>query len=221
MKIPRCDLDSPKSVLRNQGWGQAYRLTENGPAFDGSPESLISIIKWLGVESGARWKPTPSSTYCNVYATDFCHACGVYLPRVWWSKEAEADLQSGKEVKAVYGKTAFELSANALYRWLDGPISSSMGWTRTSSVTEAQRSANSGSPVVICARKKIDSSPGHVSVLAPECGGLTAERIGDEVKRPVQSQAGAKNEELGLAGGWWEMKDMAEWGIWVHDSTFV
>lgn len=221
MSIPRCELDSPNSVLRSQSWGQAYRLTEKGPNFDGSPESITSIIKWLGVESGARWKPTASSTFCNVYATDFCNACGVYLPRVWWSKDAESDLISGREVKPVYGKNAYELSANALYKWLASDHSSSMGWTRTSSVTEAQKAANSGSPVVICARKKIESSPGHISVLAPECEVLKAERVGNEVTRPVQSQAGAKNEELGLASHWWEMKEMAEWGIWVHDLACV
>ena len=30
------------------------------------------------------------------------------------------------------------------------------------------------------------------------------------------AEAGAKNEELGVASSWWESKDMAEWGIWIY-----
>lgn len=216
-----CDLEPPAQVLRSYNWSQAYRLTEKGPEYDVSAESILQIINWLDVEKGKRWQPTKSATFCNVYATDFAHACGAYLPRVWWTPDAEKLILSGKAVKAEYGKTAAELSANSLFRWLAGPHSEWFGWKRTVSFTEAQNAVNLGSPAVVCARKKVDSSPGHISVVAPETPDLQAKRSNGEVELFVQSQAGAKNEVRALAGSWWDMKEMAEWGIWIRETVKI
>jgi hypothetical protein len=180
---------------------------------------MVDIIRWLGVEKGGRWTPKPGTTYCNVYATDFAHACGVYLPRVWWTSSAEATLSSGGSVAASYVTTAQELSANALFRWLAGPHSAEFGWRRTASLTDAQAAANGGQPAVICCRKKVESSPGHIAVVAPESHVLGAKRdpASGEVILPVLSQAGARNQELGIATSWWTSPDMAEWGAWYQD----
>ena len=216
-QLPRCDVTPSGSVLRANAWGQAFRLTEVAPHYDGSVDSVHQIIKWLGVEKGGRWKPIPGSTYCNVYATDFAHACGVFLPRVWWNSSAESALVAGKDVKPEYGKTVMELSANALFRWLNGPHSDSFHWKKTMSLTDAQGAANCGLPVVICCRKKVESSPGHIAVVAPETDVIKAKRDDNgDVLLPVLSQAGAKNEELGVASSWWESRDMAEWGVWMY-----
>lgn len=199
-------------------------MTEVPPRYDASPASIHAIISWLDVERGARWRPKPGTTYCNVYATDFAHACGAYLPRVWWNMSAEKLLAGGVVVKPSYASTVMELSANALYRWLSGPHSSTFGWRRTASLTVAQEGANRGAPVVLCCRKKVEFSPGHIAVVAPESDVVKATRdASGEVVLPVLSQAGAKNEELGVAGNppWWTSKDMAEWGIWVHDPICV
>ena len=52
MGIPSCDLVPSGAVLRANAWGQAFRLTEAGPSYDGSVDSVHQIIKWLGVEIG-------------------------------------------------------------------------------------------------------------------------------------------------------------------------
>lgn len=221
-QIVRCDLSSAAPVLRANSWGQAYRLTETPPPYDGSAASIHAIISWLGVEKGGRWKPQPGTTYCNVYATDFAHACRVYLPRVWWNAASESALAAGRATSPVYGKTVVELSANALFRWLAGPHSTAFGWQRSSSLTAAQDAANGGLPVVLCCRKKIESSPGHIAVVAPELASIIAVRdSAGEVTLPVLSQAGARNEELGVAKPWWLSPDMAEWGVWIHDPVCV
>ena len=219
-QLPKCDLAASTVVLRSNSWGHAYRLTEKSPSFDHTPVSIHEIIKWLGVEKGDRWKPKPGSTYCNVYATDFAHACGVYLPRVWWNSSSESKLSSGMQVSPTYNGTVIELSANALFRWLSGPHSSTFGWRRVFSFTEAQSAADIGIPVVICARKKSEASPGHIAVIAPESDVVKPVRnASGEVVLPVLSQAGAKNEELGVASAWWTSSDMAEWGMWICDSA--
>jgi hypothetical protein len=183
---------------------------------------MHAIIHWLGVEKGKRWQPKPGTTYCNVYATDFSHACGAYLPRVWWTQSAETTLTSGGAVNPVYSSTAIELSANGLFRWLAGPHSATFGWQRSTSLDDAQMAANRGQPVVLCCRKKVEASPGHIAVIAPESATVTAKRDSNGiVLLPVMSQAGGKNVELDVATSWWTSPDMAEWGIWIHDPACV
>ena len=220
MTIPKCELTTSSSVLRSNDWTYAFRLTEPSPHYDRTPEAIHAIIKWLGVERGKRWKPRPGATYCNVYATDFANACGVYLPRVWWMPAAERDLLAGKSVTAAYGTTAMEMSANSLFRWLSGPHSGQFGWLRLDDLSGAQNLANGGHPVVICCRKKVEASPGHIAVVAPETDSVRAVRDGEgNVLLPVLSQAGARNEELGVASSWWDSPDMAEWGAWANHSS--
>lgn len=221
-QLPRCDLTPPSPILRANDWGHPYRLTESSPLYDSTPASVHAIINWLDVERGGRWRPKPGVTYCNVYATDFSHACGVYLPRVWWSSTAESSLAAGNSVVPSYGKTVVELSANGLFRWLAGPHSSTFGWQRTDSLTTAQQAANGGLPVVLCCRKKVEASPGHIAVVAPETSTTTALRdAAGDVVVPVTSQAGAKNFKLGVTTSWWTASDMAEWGLWIHDPICV
>lgn len=222
--IPRCDLARPPvQIARANNWGQAYRLTDTGcPAYDGSADSLLSIFGWMGVERGLRWKPQGGTTFCNVYATDVANACGVFLPRLWWVPAAIKSFQGGIPVGAVIGKTAIELSANALYRWLAGPYSDDFGWRRAADLEEAQAAANNGRPVVICARKTNEAHAGHIAVIAPESDRCRARRAPDgTIIAPVQSQAGATNREISNVGPWWTGtgSGMAEWGAWINDSA--
>jgi len=107
---------------------------------DGS--DLVRIVRYLSVETSARYKPAGGLTYCNIYATDYCYCFGVYLPRVWWNDLALADFILGKEVKPVYNKTVVELNANALHLWLV-QFGERFGW-RAATVEELQTAANSG-----------------------------------------------------------------------------
>lgn len=201
---------------RTSTTGRAYPLREaDMPAHDGSPESTLAIIRWLGVERGPRWDRTKpgNSTYCNVYAHDLCGLLGAYVPRVWWFAPTTSDAAT-----AVYDKTVGEQSANALYRWLEA-YSQHFGWRRTTSLDDAQQAANVGRAVVICARRTIEAASGHISVVAPESARCEAVRAAGKVVLPVQSQAGWKNVELGTIHAWWRGAEFVAWGIWIHDPN--
>ena len=43
---------------------------------------LARIIGFLAVESSRRYQPTPSTTFCNIYAYDYCCLAGVCTPGV-------------------------------------------------------------------------------------------------------------------------------------------
>lgn len=205
-------------VKRTNGNGRAYRLSESSaPTHDGSPESTLAIVSWLAVEQHERWRPGGGQTFCNVYATDVAWLMGAYLPRVWWLPAALAEFARGTTPTVRYAATVGELSANALFRWLD-QWSMHFGWRRSVSMDEAQLAANRGHCVVICARHKVEVSSGHISCVAPESDRARALRDGQGVLLPVQSQAGGRNVELGVTppGAWWLSGSFAEWGIWIH-----
>lgn len=171
----------------------------NMPKSDGTPESLHAIIKWLNVTKSARYQRTPKDTFCNIYAYDYAYLCGAYLPRVWWSAKALADMKKGIDVGVQYGKTVFEQNANALYDWFR-LVSGSMGWCKIESKTEAQKLANEGKCVIMVGARTGRKGSGHITAIVPETDkhkaigtkGIGTERI---VTVPLQSQAGAVNFE--------------------------
>lgn len=198
-------------VLRANAWGQAYRLTEAPPS-----REPIELVRWLAVDKHARYRAIAGTTYCNVYAHDYCNLRGAYLPRVWWGQSVR--FVAGVAPSAVLGKTVFELSANALFEWLDAR-SADFGWRRLQNVDEAQSAANANEVVVICARRKLATAPGHIAVVLPE-GPLTAIRERGDVVKPVQSQAGGRNFVMEVPGKWWLGPEMAEWGAWAHPASY-
>lgn len=208
------------SASRQNSAARAYRLNENGaPEHDGSPESTLRIIEWLGVERHARWLPGGGVTCCNILAHDLTGILGAFIPRVWWLPNALARIAAGEEVAPVYAVTVGELSANALYAWLE-KWSHHYGWQRTDSLDEAQDAANDGRAVVICAPNRNPVASGHISCVAPESSRCRA--IRDALGRvvvPVQSQAGGRNVELGTKphpGAWWLSPTFQVYGFWVH-----
>lgn len=216
-KVPEAHLPASGKTLRANDWGQAFRLTEAPPNFDGSVKSVLDIVSWLGVEKNGRWRPKSGATYCNVYAHDLCGAIGAYVPRVWWTKAALKKLECGEDVRPTYAVTVCELSANDLYRWFVdwGP---SFGWRRVKTLDEAQALANAGHAAVICARNRVESASGHISVIVGESDRLAAKRdFSGAVVLPVQSQAGGKCYELSHISAWWTSSTFAEFGFWVHD----
>ena len=78
-----------------------------------------AIVAYLDVEASLRYRAAGGRTYCNVYACDYCGLAGVYLPRAWWTGDALGRITAGESVGVSYGKTVRELSANALYDWLE------------------------------------------------------------------------------------------------------
>lgn len=182
-------------------------------------KELADIISWLAVDNPKhlRYSPKNGSTFCNIYAHDFCHLAGIYLPRVWWSQAAIVDLTKGKLVQPAYGKTIDELRANDLFLWLRdfGP---GFGWRQTSTLTKLQTEVNQGAIGLIVARRVQNGKPGHIIVVVPEISSSTAQRdaIGNVIS-PLQSQAGSTNFQYGTGKrDWWKGVQFAESAFWLH-----
>jgi hypothetical protein len=180
---------------------------------------LAALIDWLAVDKSThkRYKPTTNSTFCNIYAHDYCHLAGVYLPRVWWGAAAIEKLAQGQTVAPLLGNTIDEQRANDLFRWLRD-FGMRFGWRQTGSLTKLQLEVNQGAIGVIVARRKNDGLSGHIAMVVPETDEHTARRDGaGEVTAPLQSQAGRNNFRYGNGGpNWWKGQQFAESAFWIH-----
>jgi hypothetical protein len=190
-----------------------------GASPDDLRQELAAIIDWLAVDNPAhrRYQPGNKSTFCNIYAHDYCHLAGAYLPRVWWTQAALVDLAQGKPVQPLYGKTIEELRANDLFRWLRdfGP---GFGWRQTSTLTKLQTEVNQGALGLIVARRQQEGLSGHIVAVVPETNTQKAKRhaTGDVIA-PVQSQAGMTNFRYGTGKqDWWKGAQFADSAFWLH-----
>ncbi|NUO77020.1 MAG: hypothetical protein HOQ32_13505 [Lysobacter sp.] len=215
----------PGTVTRRRDAAGAHSLNEDGqPERSGANapelrEDLGRIIDWLAVDKPThkRYQPHSGLTFCNIYAHDYCHLAGVYLPRVWWNARAIERLRGGQPVEALIGNTIFEMRANDLFRWLRdfGP---EFGWRQIASPTRLQEEANQGAVALIVARRKIEGKSGHILPVVPETETQRAHRTASgEVDRPLQSQAGVSNFRYGTStANWWKDERFAESAFWVH-----
>jgi len=179
--------------------------------------SLGRIITYLDVERGARYQPTVTSTFCNIYAYDYCYLAGVYLPRVWWTNSALVQLARGTAVAVRYGDTVHELNANSLFSWLVD-MGSQFGWRRIFDLDEMQAHANAGGVGVICAQRTELNRSGHIVAVVPETAAQSAARTGGRVVRPLQSQAGRQNfRYTNGPRAWWQGAEFREFGFFVAD----
>jgi len=173
------------------------------------------VLEALDVEHSARYRPADGRTYCNIYATDFAHACGLFLPRTWWLETAITRLRAGEAVKPVYGETVVELNANALHVWLEA-WGAAYGWRRAANPTELQRVVNPGTIGLITAARTDPSRSGHITVCLPERGDRRAAYLPDgSVMGPLQSQAGTVNRRY-QTSVWWTGKQFRAHGFWVR-----
>lgn len=177
--------------------------------------AIAKIIQFLDVEHSARYRPKSTSTYCNIYAYDFCYLTGVYVPRVWWNTRAVIDLRAGKKITAQYGTTVNEMNANALYNWLSdfGP---EFGWKRSFDLDELQNAANQGKIGIICAIRKNLNESGHICAVVPETAAAKATRVAGKVSVPLQSQAGRTNKAY-FSSKWWSAAYYRAFGFWIHE----
>jgi hypothetical protein len=218
--IPAVHLaENTSGSKRSLATGRAYPLGElDRPArTSAKPKELERIVRYLNVESNARYTRTPGSTFCNVYAHDYCYLAGVYLPRVWWTQPARREIAAGRTPPVKYGETVTELNANALHTWLRD-FGTSFGWTPAASLDQLQTAANSGQVSLICAQRTQLSKPGHIAVVVPESvPPQVAERAGAAILLPLQSQAGARNFCFSCKPGkWWEGAQFQGFGFWIH-----
>lgn len=205
-----------KATGRRNATNWANPLGEAGQP--GRSAGIDAIVRYLNVETSTRYVQRFDATYCNVYAHDVCYLAGVYLPRVWWMPKALAQIAAGQDVAVQYGVTVAEQNANALYAWLR-KHGGEFGWYSVDSLEALQDAANQGKLGVICAQRKVLSAPGHISiVVAEQPPSLTAERVNDNVRLPLQSQAGARNFCFSRGTGeWWKGTQFQAHGFWVHD----
>ena len=180
---------------------------------------LATIIDYLAVDkvAHARYQPRNGATFCNIYAHDFCHLAGLFLPRVWWTPDAVERLTRGEAVEPRLGSTIDEQRANDLFRWLRafGPR---FGWRQAGSLTELQTEANVGAVGVIVARRKIEGKSGHITIVVPETDEDRAKRDATgAVTAPLQSQAGVRNFRYGTSSpNWWNGEQFADSAFWIH-----
>ena len=190
-----------------------------GTTADELRQELAAIVAWLAPDKAAhkRYQPRDGLTFCNIYAHDFCHLAGIYLPRVWWTSSAIAILSIGGSVEPKLGNTITEQRANDLFRWLRD-FGLSFGWRQTGSLTKLQMEVNQGAVGLIVAQRKQDGRPGHISIVVPETTKFAAKRSTDgEVVAPLQSQAGATNFSYGTGkAGWWTDSQFSEAAFWLH-----
>lgn len=204
---------------RAQPVGESPRPTRNPAApADDRVSQLGAIVAWLAVDTSRRYQREALTTYCNVYAADFCYLAGVYLPRTWWTASALMAMASGAAVPpAQYDVTVREMRADDLYQWLCdfGP---SFGWRRVFDATAMQNAANGGGLGIICADRAEAGKPGHIAVVVPETAIAQAARDPDgNVTRPLQSQAGGQNFRYTTGSrAWWEDVKFRAYGFFVH-----
>jgi hypothetical protein len=180
---------------------------------------IYRIIKFLDVEHSLRYQKTTQSTYCNIYAYDFCELAQAYMPRVWWTSKTLMDFAklNGHNPAPAYAKNVLELNANSLYDWFN-EWSDDFGWTRTYDLTDLQNKVNQGRVGIVCAKRKNVSRSGHITCVIPEANGYSAVRNGAVVVAPLQSQAGAKNRSY-FSDNWWGRlsSEFSNVGYWWHE----
>jgi hypothetical protein len=212
-------------ITRRVGAADAFSLNEpKQPARSGdTPEalrqSIDAIVVYLDCEkpSHLRYARHEGRTFCNIYAHDFCHLAGVYLPRVWWTGNAIEKLARGERVEPKLESTISEQRANDLFRWLRD-FGLRFGWRQTGTPTKLQNEVNQGAIGLVVARRVDDGKPGHITIVVPETGTGQARRDGTgEVIAPLQSQAGRINfrRSTGTAN-WWKSADFADVAFWLH-----
>jgi len=213
-------LQTNDRILRSQTGGRAFPLNEDGrPRRDGTTAAdragqLGDIINWLRVDQSRRYLPVGGTTFCNIYAYDYCYLAGVYLPRVWWTRNAIATLASGGQVSPQYGTTVTELNANSIYNWFE-EFGANFGWLRTFDLTVLQDAANAGKVCIINGQRTDLNRPGHICPVVPEVQSHAAVRRGGAVTTPLQSQAGASNFRYG-GRVWWTGAQFRRFAFWVH-----
>lgn len=182
-------------------------------------DCLVRLAQYLEPDKSShlRYKPSGGTTYCNIYAHDFCNLAGVFLPRVWWKPEALTKIEAGENVKAAYGTTVNEIRANELHDWFE-EYGEAFGWSAATDATELQDAANQGKTAVIVAKRWNTGKSGHITMVIPEHAGFSAARDGNgAVLRPVESQAGSANYTAVVKSNrWWLGQQFQSHGFWIN-----
>jgi hypothetical protein len=209
--IPEAHLITSRVIMRGSIQGRAYPLNEptlkksNLPdlSTEDKKQAIHSKLDFLDVEHSVRYIPAGNSTFCNIYATDLAYCLGLYVPRVWWTNNALANIAKGKKVDAVYERTVTELNANALANWFES-FGHVYKWKRMLSIAALQDAVNKGSLGIIVAQRIDLNRSGHIVAVIPETAMQQGKRFDNKVLSPLQSQAGVTNKKYTTGNNWWE-----------------
>jgi hypothetical protein len=182
-------------------------------------ESLKQLIDKLDVTKNTRYQRTIEDTYCNVYSFDYCTYAQVYLPTVWWTKEALYQILNGHKIEAVFNETVEPIYSSAIHDWFMN-WGSHFGWKRVSTVEELQEKVNANGGVgIICAKRKKVGLSGHIVPVVPETAIKKAYRENGKVIYPLQSQAGKLNYNYFAKArkDWWNHERYSSHVFYYHD----
>lgn len=213
--------NNPRATRNSRAVGWSYPIGEAGrPSRTGTnptakARDLSKIVSWLMVETSERYRRQGKSTYCNIYAHDYCYLAGAYLPRVWWSPKALMKLAEGRQVVPEYGLGIFEMNANSLYDWLVD-FGGQFNWKREFSTEKLQEYANEGKVCIISAKNKNLNRSGHICAVVPETNEHQA-LLRPSGLSPLISQAGLTNYRYKSGYDWWQLGSFSHFGFWVHD----
>jgi predicted chitinase len=219
MEQGRRDITRQRDGGRAYPLGEAYMPKRRGIRADTKVRNLIAIVDFLDSEqpSHLRYQPKRATTFCNIYAHDYCYLSGVFLPRVWWKDGALSTIRTGENPPVQYNDTVRELNANSLYDWLEefGP---GFGWQRVFDLNELQAAANTGEVCVIVGQRQDLNRSGHICAVVPEHAALVAQRNRyGELTAPVISQAGRRNYRASTQPArWWTRSAYRAFGFWKH-----
>ena len=215
----------PGTITMRTAPADAHSLNESdqpgrkGTTPDELRAELAAIIQWLAVDKVVhkRYQPRNNSTFCNIYAHDYCHLAGAVLPRVWWTPGAIEKLTDGQSVEPQLNKTIDEQRANDLFRWLRD-FGMRFGWRQASSLSELQLEVNQGAIGIIVARRNDDGRSGHIVAVVPETDEKRAVRNDNgDVITALQSQAGRSNFRYGARNrDWYKDARFADSAFWLH-----
>jgi len=177
---------------------------------------IHKMIEWLNVEENQRYRADSNNTYCNIYVYDLAYCLGSYIPRVWWTDESIEKIIKGEKEDIIYGRTVFELNANALAGWFEN-YGAFFSWQRFFYLTEMQNVINKGSLGVVVAKGRDANRRGHITAVIPETSIAAGKRDRDTVLSPLQSQAGAKNNKYFNTAWWNEQEKFSNFSFWVWD----
>ena len=223
-KIPPSHMtENRRDIKRTANRGRAYPLGEaDRPGRTGDTpaqkaKDLLQIVRYLNSKKPAhkRYQPKSRTTYCNIYAYDYCYLAGVFLPRIWWTGPALRRIRDGDDVSVSYGDTVREMNANMLHDWFED-YGASFGWQNEISLDTLQEAANEGEVCVIVAQRKDLGRSGHIVAVVPENDKARATRNrAGRVLHPVESQAGTKNFRFKVGNSqWWQQDKFRSFGFW-------
>lgn len=123
-------------------------------------QKIKDMIHSMNVTGNSRYLPKNGSTYCNIFAMDFCKKMGIPLPEYLdWNKDGRIDDY---------------LNANESISWLNGSYNKGgvqtgpqLGW-KTVTADQAAQYASEGKVVVAGWTNPVASQPGHMAIVRPE-----------------------------------------------------